>query len=122
MFLATSYTTDGNFVQTYSVPLYIGYNDEYVLQTIVTDPLIPLILIPRLQWFAKHPCPTKKIIARHAEIGLQSGDILKIAYPFRPNTPEWFTFWEQLQSPKIVSIKKNGETTTDTLLRNFLNL
>lgn len=121
MFLANNYTTDSNYLLAYSVALYIGYDGESPRQEIVIDSLIPPILIPQLKWFAR-PCATKQVISRYVLITLVSGNILKIAYPFRPNTPEWNAFWEQLQSPNIISVKGIGESVTDKLIRSSLNL
>jgi hypothetical protein len=34
----------------------------------------------------------------------------KIEYPFRPDTPEWYDFWQQLTAnPQIVGVKGFGE-------------
>lgn len=122
MYIAINYTDDRNYVSVYSVALDIKYNDEFKVQNIIADPLIPQILISRLKWFDRHPCPSKQITPRTAIISLKSGQSLNIPYPFRPNTPEWYIFWQQLQSPEIVSIKSIGEKITDKHLRHSLNL
>lgn len=121
-YVADNYTTDSGLILTYSVNLTIGYDNDLQFQNIIADSIIPVILIPELTWFAKNPCPTKQIASRYVLISLRSGNTFEIAYPFRPNTSSWFTFWEQLQSPDIVSIKGFGEKATDKFLRNSLGI
>lgn len=122
MYSAINYETDNEVDLAYSVALYIGYQNEYSSQAIINDGLIPPILIPRLQWFRDNACFTKQIVARFVTIDLSSGTTLKIAYPFRPGTANWFTFWQQLQSPEIVSVKGFGEKGSSKFLKNSLGI
>lgn len=122
MYIATAYQLDTNSVVGFAVPLYIGYNGLYSQEKIVTDPLIPAILLTAITWLSRNPCQTKQVTARFVDLILTSGDTLRISYPFRPGSNEWFAFWEQLQSPDIVSIKGIGEKVTDKFLRNQLGV
>lgn len=121
-YVAINYTDDNGFASGYSVALDIGYDGEYQTQDIIADPLIPAVLLLYLKWFNRHPCPSKQIVPRSAIISLKLDRVLKISYPFRPNTPQWYTFWQQLQSPEIISIESVGEKITDKHLRRSLNL
>jgi|GEM_PF-3894905 len=120
MYVAKNYETDNGFTLTYSVALYIGYNGQY-LQSIVSDFLLPVSLLPELQWFPRS-CATKQIVARYVILTLLSGDILQVAYPFRPGSANWFIFWEQLKIPDVVSIQGVGEKITDKYLRSLLQI
>ena len=122
MYIATNYETDNSVVLTFSVAIYIGYNGEFQKNEVQEDPFIPEILLPSLKWFNRYPCPRKQLIARFVTLTLLSGDILQIAYPFKPGSPNWFTFWEQLQSPEIISVKGFGEKVTDKFLKTSLGL
>jgi len=122
MYLAIDYVNDSNFTSAYSVALDIKYDNLFQTEDIIADPLIPAVLLSHLKWFSHHPCPSKQIVPRAAIVSLRSDRVLKISYPFRPNTPEWYTFWQQLQSPEIISIQSIGEKITDKQLRRSLNL
>ncbi len=121
-YVAVTYTNDNDFVSAYSVVLDVGYEGQVQTQDVIADPLIPGVLLPYLKWFNRHPCPSKQIVPRTAIASLKSDRILKISYPFKPNTPQWYTFWQQLQSPEIISIESVGEKITDKHLRHSLNL
>jgi hypothetical protein len=120
MYIAKNYETDSGLILTYSVALYIGYNGEYQ-QNIINNILLPSLLLPELQWISPF-CATKQVTARSTILTLLSGDFLQISYPFRAGTLNWFAFWEQLQSPEIVSMKSFGEKTTDKFLRKLLGI
>jgi len=122
MYIATAYQTDTNHLLAFAVPLYIGYNKEYPKEEIIEDILVPAILRPAIMWLSRNPCPTKQVTARFVNLVLTSGDTLQIAYPFQPGTANWFTFWEQLQSPEIISVKGFGEKVTDKFLKTSLGL
>lgn len=122
MYIATAYQTDNEFVLGFAVPLYIGYNGVYSQQEIATDPLIPAVLLTAITWLSRNPCQTKQITPRFVDLTLASGDTLRISYPFKPGTNEWFAFWEQLQSPDIISVKGFGEKVTDKFLKTSLGL
>lgn len=122
MYLATAYETDNNNILTLSVAIHIGYKGEFQQSEIQSNLFVPEILLPNLQWFKRYPCSSKQLTPRSVILTLLSGDILEIAYPFRPGTANSITFWEQLQSPEIVSIKGIGEKNTDKFLRNSLGI
>ena len=117
MYIATAYQTDSDTILGFTVPLYIGYNGAYSQQGIVTDPLIPAVLLTAITWLTRNPCQSKQVIARFVDLVLVSGDTLRISYPFRPGTNEWFAFWEQLQSPSVISVRGFGEKIADKFLR-----
>lgn len=121
MYIATVYETDNSILLSYTVALYIGYNSQVLQKDIINEDIIPTVLISSLEWFSR-PCTTKLVIPRYVTLTLLSGDILQIAYPFKPGTPNWFTFWGQLQSPEIVAVKGIGERLTDKFLRNSLGI
>jgi hypothetical protein len=120
VYVAKNYETDNGFTLTYSVALYIGRNGQYS-QNIVSDYLLPVSLLPELQWFPRS-CATKQVVARYVTLTLLSGDILQIAYPFRPGSANWFIFWEQLKSLDVLSIQGFGEKITDKYLRSLLKI
>lgn len=52
----------------------------------------------------------RNITPRKANLTDTEGLSYQIEYPFRPGTPEWIQFWEQIQSnPLIITSKGNGE-------------
>jgi hypothetical protein len=120
MYIATGYETDNGDILAFSVSLYIGYNKEQ--KQIADNPLIPSILLPAMTWFLRNPCPTKQVTARYVNVFLVSGDVLQIAYPFRPGSANWLAFWQQLQSPDIISVQGFGEKVTDKYLRKSLGI
>jgi hypothetical protein len=120
VYVAKNYETDNGFTLTYSVALYIGRNGQYS-QNIVSDYLLPVSLLSELQWFPRS-CTTRQIVARSVILTLLSGDILQVAYPFRPGSANWFVFWEQLKTPEVLSIQGVGEKITDKYLRSLLQI
>jgi hypothetical protein len=121
MYIATAYETDTEIISAFAVALYIGFNNEPVLESVIQSTLVPPILRPSVQWFSR-PCSTKLIVARRVIMTLSSGDTFQIAYPFRPGSANWFVFWQQIQTLNIVSIKNVGEKLTDKFLRTSLGI
>jgi len=122
MYISTVYETDGGLLLSYSVGIYIGNDLPYKPEQVVVDPFIPSILLPNLVWFSRNPCPTKQVVARYVTITLVTGDFLKIGCPFRPGTANWFTFLQQLELPRVISVKGVGEFCNDKFLRNSLGI
>ncbi|MDF0553872.1 hypothetical protein [Kamptonema sp. UHCC 0994] len=123
MAFISQYITDVGRVVPYlrMEPAFIG-NDLRSLERIndlsVIAGVLPPSLDTSLQWF-RHPCPSD-ILPRFAIISLQDGQRLKLPYPFRPDTSEWYQFWQELQSnPLIVSAKGIGETLPNSFLRRL---
>jgi hypothetical protein len=49
--------------------------------------------------------------SRKAVVTEQSGERHELEYPFRPDTPEWYQFWQELTSnPLITSVQGVGES------------
>lgn len=64
------------------------------------------------------------ITPRHALITLvDGGDQFKIEYPFRPDTPDWYQFWQELYTnPLIASSIGVGEIIKSQSLRYALGV
>lgn len=123
MAFISQYITDvGRVVPYLRMDLAFVGNDLRSLERIndlsVIAGVLPPSLDTSLQWF-RHPCPSE-ILPRFAIISLQDGQRLKLPYPFRPDTSEWYQFWQELQSnPLIVSAKGIGETLPNSFLRRL---
>jgi hypothetical protein len=77
-------------------------------------------ILPSILFFQKfkHPCPSPDIVPRFAILNLQSNQRLKIPYPWRPDTTEWYQFWQYLRvNPLIISVQGVGETFSMRSLR-----
>lgn len=67
--------------------------------------------------------PPEGFTPRHALIATTSGDQLKIEYPFRPDTPDWYQFWQELYAnPLIASSVGVGEIIKGQSLRYALGV
>jgi len=120
------YVTDGGRVLPY-LRMEIAFidNDLRSLDRIndlnIVTGILPPVLASSLQQFSQ-PCPYD-ILPRFVILGLQQGQLIKLAYPFRPSTPEWYQFWQDLNtSLSIVDIQGFGEVCNDKHLRKSLGV
>lgn len=53
---------------------------------------------------------TNSVSPRRIEGFFTGGESFLIEYPFKPDTPEWYQFWQEiLSNPLIVEVKGIGE-------------
>ncbi len=122
-FITPKYVTDGGRTIAYlKMDLAFIGNDLRSLDQIKDLSFIAGVIPPSLnislQWF-RHPCPSE-VLPRFAILILQDGQRLKLPYPFRPDSPEWYQFWQELNSNSlIVSVRGVGETLPNTFLRRL---
>ena len=102
-----------NFVATVATPT----GGDPVLSDVV-----PPVLLAACSEMKRGVCPLPKDISpRFVRAFLASGNHYRIEYPFRPNSPDWVTFWSQLQgNANVVSVEGVGEVMGDRTLRLLL--
>lgn len=124
MFVAPQYLTDVGRIAPYlKMDIAFVGGDLRSIQQIndlsVIAGVLPALLALSLQQF-RHPCPESDILPRFAVLTLQNGQRLKVSYPFRPDTSEWYQFWQNLKTnPLIVSAQGVGETLSNSFLRRL---
>lgn len=124
MLVVPQYFTDIGVVVPY-LRMEIAYvgNDLRSLQQIrslgaIPSGTIPSSLIDLLREF-KQSC-FSEVLPRYAVLTLGDGRRLKISYPFKPGTPDWQIFWNNLlANPQIILVKGFGETVSNSLLRRL---
>jgi len=124
MLVVPQYFTDIGVVVPY-LRMEIAYvgNDLRSLQQIrsfgaIPSGILPNSLIDLLREF-KQSC-FSEVLPRYAVLMLGDGRRLKISYPFKPSTPDWQIFWNDLlANPQIILVKGFGESVSNSLLRRL---
>ena len=124
MLVVPQYFTDIGVVVPY-LKMEIAYvgNDFRSLQQIgslkaIPSGIIPNSLVDLLQEF-KQSC-FSEVSPRYAVLSFRNGRRFKISYPFKPGTPDWQVFWNDLlANPQITFAKGFGESVSDSLLRRL---
>ncbi len=61
----------------------------------------------------------RSLKARKAVVTEQSGERHELEYPFRPDSPEWYEFWQELTSnPLIISAQGIGESFSGSFFKH----
>ena len=124
MLVVPQYFTDIGAVAPY-LTMQIAYvgDDLRSLQQIrslgaIPSGIIPNSLVDLLREF-KQSC-FSEVSPRYVVLTLGDGRRLKISYPFKPGTPDWQIFWNDLlANPQIISAKGFGESVSNSLLRRL---
>ncbi len=99
MLWRADYTADSGKVFPY---VSLAVDDEKFLPDVLKAFAIPG------QGFCGLPAGVK---LRHVILTEENGGNVRIEYPFRPDTSEWFAFWQEIKTnPLIISSKGVGET------------
>ncbi len=88
----------------------------------VLSDVVPPVLLAACSDVKLGVCSLPKGVSpRFVRAFLASGNHYRIEYPFRPNSPDWMTFWSQLQgNSNVVSVEGVGEVMGDRSLRLLL--